>query len=325
MSDKRHADRLKAVYLLGSGWTLKAVAEALLIDDDTVRNYFKRYQNKGLSGLVTGAVGGSEAWLNEAQQQALVEELQTTLYLTAKAVAAHVEKTFGIRYSERGMTHLLHRLGFVYKQPEIVPGKADPEAQKAFLETLENVKKDKQKQDPIYYMDAVHPQHNVVPAYGWIQKGGSYRLPSNTGRRRLNINGAINVESLTSIVRYDDTINADSTLRLFEQLEAHHPEADTIYVICDNARYYRSKKVKEYLKRSRITLLFLPPYSPNLNLIERYWKFFKKEVLYGTYYETFDEFEKACNWFFENTDKFKDQLRSLLTEKFHIIQPVSEG
>ena len=98
-----------------------------------------------------------------------------------------------------------------------------------------------------------------------------------------------------------------------------HLVATWIYVICDNARYYRSKAVQAYLKTSRIKLVFLPPYAPNLNLIERLWKFFKKQVLYNRYYETFAEFKAACEAFFSNPSQYEVQLRSLLTENFAII------
>ena len=75
--------------------------------------------------------------------------------------------------------------------------------------------------------------------------------------KRLNINGAINLEQLEPVVRYDDTIDADSTINLPQQLEELHLAATWIYVICDNARYYRSKKVAAYLETSRIKLVFL--------------------------------------------------------------------
>ena len=89
------------------------------------------------------------------------------------------------------------------------------------------------------------------------------------------------------VMRYDDTINADSTIKLFEQIKMAYPHAKKITIICDNARYYRSKMVRAYLENSSIELIFLPPYAPNLNLIERYWKYFKKIVLYISYYEPF--------------------------------------
>jgi transposase len=85
---------------------------------------------------------------------------------------------------------------------------------------------------------------------------------------------------------------------LFQKLEAKHPDAKVIHPIVDNATYYKSKPVKEYLKTSKIVIHFLPGDSPNLNLIERLWKFFKKKILYNKYYETFDEFLLACKNFF---------------------------
>ncbi len=123
---------------------------------------------------------------------------------------------------------------------------------------------------------------------------------------------------MSAEVRFDDTINTDSTIALFEQLEQVNLAATWIYVICDNARYYRSKAVKEYLKTSRIELVFLPPYSPNLNLIERLWKFFKQKVLYNRYYESFEEFRTACEEFFTNPREYHRELRPLLTENFAI-------
>jgi len=167
-------------------------------------------------------------------------------------------------------------------------------------------------------MDAVHPQHNPVLGYGWIKRGQDHEVKSNTGRRRLNINGAIDLERLEPVARFDDTIDADSTIALFQQLEQFYAVATWIYVICDNARYYRSKAVQEYIQDSRIKLAFLPPYAPNLNLIERLWKFFKKKILYNRYYESFDEFRNACEDFFSNPGRYQGDLRSLLTENFAI-------
>lgn len=305
--------------MLGSGWSVKKIAEALLMDPDSVRAHFKRYQEGGMEALLRHDAGGQSARLNEQQEMELDAHLSEHLYTSAKAVANHVQKTYGIVYSERGITHLLHRLGYTYKKATLIPGKADGEAQIAFLEKYEKLKKNKAEGDPIYFMDATHPHHNPIAGSGWIKRGGTYEIPTNTGRRRLNINGAFNAETLKAVVRFDDTINADSTVALFQRLEREHADAQKIYIICDNARYYRSKVTQEYLKNSRIVLLYLPPYAPNLNLIERYWKFFKKKVLYDSYYETFKEFKNACSDFFLSQKRHIDELRSLMTEKFEII------
>jgi transposase len=155
-------------------------------------------------------------------------------------------------------------------------------------------------------MDGTHPQHNCVAAYGWIKNGKVKELKINTGRQRLNINAAIDIEILSTTVDYGDSINAQSTILLQKKVELKHPDAEVIYTICDNARYCRSKRVKEYLVTSKIELVFLPHYSPKLNLIERLWKYFRKIVLYNAYYEIFDEFRKACESFLDklnNTGK----------------------
>jgi len=185
----------------------------------------------------------------------------------------------------------LYRLGFCYKKPKLIPGKADAEAQEAFLEEYKKLKENKGEADEILFMDATHPHHNPAVACGWIKKGHEFELRSNTGRQRLNINGVINIQNLDAVTRFDNRINAESTIALFQQIKKHYPKAKKLHIICDNARYYRSRKVSEYLETSKIELCFLPPYSPNLNLIKRYWKYFKKTLLYNRYYETFAEFK----------------------------------
>jgi transposase len=317
--DKREADRIKAVVLLGTGWSAEQFAEVLQVDPNTVRNHFKRYEQRGVKALGHVAFRGSACALVEGQLAELDAHLQTHLYQTAKANVAWVKATFGVSCTESGMTALLHRLGYVYKKPRLVPGKADPKARRAFLQQYEKLKQDKGQDDPIYFMDAAHPQHNPVIACGWIKRGEEHEVPTNTGRQRVNINGAIDLERLKPVVRFDDTINAESTIALFEQLERVNLVATWIYVICDNAPYYRSRVVQEYSKTSRIKLVFLPPYAPNLNLIERLWKFFKKEILYNQYFETFAEFKAACEAFFANPVQYHRELRSLLTGNFEIV------
>lgn len=121
------------------------------------------------------------------------------------------------------------------------------------------------------------------------------------------------------MVRYGDTIGAASTIALFDQLLLTDACAACIYIICDNARHYRSKAVQAYLQDSRIKLVLPPAYAPNLNLIERLWKFLKKQVLYNRHYESFDDFRAACNDLFNNPQRYRGQLQSLLTENFAII------
>ena len=144
-------------------------------------------------------------------------------------------------------------------------------------------------------------------------------LQSNTGRKRINISGAYNIEEHSVTIREDESINAQSTIALFEQLLEKHP-LGMLYIIHDNARYYRSKLVKEFLKTHiRIQPKYLPAYSPNLNIIERLWEFFKSEITHNKYYENFADFKKECMGFFENISDYRTQLETLMTENFHLI------
>jgi transposase len=107
--------------------------------------------------------------------------------------------------------------------------------------------------------------------------------------------------------------------RFIKRLARSHPNAKMIHVILDNAGYCCSKELLAYCNElGNIKLDFLPYYSPNLNLIGRLWKFFKKNVIYNTYYEKFADLTQACKDFFKNIKKHKVSLRTLLAENFHI-------
>ena len=316
---RRHADRIKAILCLDSGMSYEETSRVLLLDDSTVRDYEWQYRRDGLDALLSDAYRGGTAKLTEAQERELDAHLEAQLYSTAAEICDHVQETYGITYTVDGMRHLLKRLKFVFKKTKLVPGKADAEKQRAFLVQYEKMKAEKGKDDEICFLDGVHPQHNSKPANGWIKKGKEKQLLSNTGRERININGALNPRNHDVIVRDDPSINADSTMKLFDQLQGHYPNAPNIFCIADNARYYRNKRVKEYLETSRIRLIFLPSYSPNLNLIERLWKFMKKKRCNNTYYEKFADFRTAILSFFENIHEYEPELRTLLAENFRVI------
>jgi transposase len=147
-----------------------------------------------------------------------------------------------------------------------------------------------------------------------------FEMPTNPGRKRVNINGSLNAHDVTDvIVREDETINAQSTVRLWEAQKARHPDK-TIFNICDNARYYHCDYIKEWLKQNHwCQVIYLPSYSPNLNLIERLWKFFRKKVSSYYFYEHYAEFREAVLDFFKNIGQYKSALESLLTLNFRIV------
>lgn len=319
--DKRLADRIKAIIMVHRGFTYPQIIAALLLDETTIRRYVKSFKREGLDGLLQFHYTGGQSRLTKLQELELKNHLAEGehIYLTAKEVAGFVKSTYQVSYSIIGITKLLHRLGFVYKKPKLVPAKADVVKQQQFLDEYFKLKAEIEVADQIYFLDATHPQHNTRPSYGWILKGRDKLIKSNTGRDRLNLNGALNAKTLEVVIREDDRINSVSTINLLEALLDKHPTG-RIYLIWDNARYYYSRQVQNYLKyHPRLIPKFLPPYSPNLNLIERLWRLFHQKVTYNQYYETFPKFKESCLNFFENIQLYQKEMGTLLTDSFQLI------
>ncbi len=216
------------------------------------------------------------------------------------------------------MRDLLHRLGYEYKKPKLVPGNPDLDAQEEFVKHYEDFMFNKPENVDILFVDAVHPEHNTQAAYGWIKRGEKKKLKTNSGRQRLNLHGAINAETHEVTVIESETVNQDSTIELLETIELKYFHASMVYLILDNARYHYSKEVRNFLKGKKIKLVFLPAYSPNLNLIERLWHFFKKKVLYNQYYKTLKDFRKACINFFRNIEQYSNEIAQFMDADFHM-------
>jgi transposase len=144
---------------------------------------------------------------------------------------------------------------------------------------------------------------------------------TSSGRKRRNVLGAYNAvtRKLLTVVN-DSYINSVSVCEMLRLLRRSH-SGQAITVILDNAAYQRAKFVQDLAKKLDITLLYLPPYSPNLNLIERLWKFVKKQSLNNRYYETFADFKMGIDDCLRNIDKqYKMQIASLMTLRFQVLK-----
>lgn len=315
--DKRkYADRFRVILLLDEGQTYKNIAKFLFLDEGTIANYRRRYKEGGIMGLIVDDYSGRRCHLSDTELASLAAHLQHHLWLSAKEVVELIKNKFDVDYSLSGVTDLLHRIGFSYKKAKAVPGKAKKEDQELFILEYYRLK----QEGKIYFADSTHPEHNPVISYGWIKKGEDFDvLTHNSFRYRLNINGAVDIETLDVITRRSDRVNSSSICELLRAIRAKNPSGELIQLIMDNAAYNRSSRVKELARDLGIRLVYLPPYSPNLNPIERLWKFFKKKVLYNRYYETKIEFEEACEKFFRYIRKYRDELSTLLTDEFHVL------
>jgi len=251
-----------------------------------------------------------------------VTELRQRVYRSAKEIIAWVEQHFAQRYSLRGMHDLLDRLNFSFQKGRLIPGKANVAAQQTFVAAYQELQAELQPDDRVYFMDGVHPMYNVQPGYGWAPRGERFGLPSTPGRQRYNILGVYGPQDGEYLdIQTTDTLNAQTVILLGDKIQQAHPTGRNI-IFCDNVRYQHAKIVQEHFAQTNVELRFLPAYAPNLNLIERLWRFMKATVL-SIYYPTFDAFVQAIREFFDHLDCYADDLSSLMTEKFEILEPVT--
>jgi transposase len=226
---------------------------------------------------------------------------------------------FGVKYTAEGVVRLLHRLKFSYKKSRQIPCEGSNVQQLNFIKIFNDLNNYKSKKEAIYFSDAVHPQHNTRTSYGWIKTGKDKEIPSVSGRNRLNLNGLLNANDVTDIiVQACETVNYQSIIEIYKELELRNPDKEKIFVICDNAKYYKNKELQKWLSTSKIEQFFLPPYSPNLNIIERLWKFLRKEVIDSTFYRKFEDFRNSILDFFKNIKNYESELSSLLTLNFEL-------
>lgn len=314
--DGRVRDRIKAVLAYDDGYSYSEIARILLLDDETIRRHVDDFwrENK----LSTNN-GGSDSKLTDRETRALTEHLSDITYLYVKDICQYVKQRFNRIYSISGMTKWLHSNGFCYKKPHAVPAKADKEQQQKFICFYQKLKQKAGTKDPIYFADSVHPQHQTQLVYGWILKGIRKEVATNGKQKRLNFIGGICLKGHRFIYQQADTVNADAIALFLTELRKRNPEKCKIHLIWDQAGYHKDKEVQRFAKGLGIELHYLPPYSPNLNPIERLWKIMHEKIRYNQYYSSFPDFKHATVGFFKNIGRQKTLLRARITDNFQVL------
>jgi transposase len=169
----------------------------------------------------------------------------------------------------------------------------------------------------VYFLDAAHLLHAAIPSQGWIKRGKTMQLQTNSGLYRLNILGAYSPDERDLIsVSGRESCDGERVAQLLQKIRAANG-GKRLLIVLDNAPYNHADTVSEAARRLRIERAeYLPTYSPNLNLIERFWKFLKRKVARNRYYTTFAEFRKAVQNVLNNIAAYRDELASLMTERF---------
>ncbi len=176
----------------------------------------------------------------------------------------------------------------------------------------------------LLFYDPVYQLHNTINQKCWQEKGGKNTvvLKSNTGRKRIKILGAINPANydFTSLV-LEGMVDKDVTNVAIWSIREKYSDGKQIVIVMDNAKYNRAYQVQDYARSLNIDIKFLPPYAPNLNLIERVWKFLKSK-LKNKYIENFEDFREWIMSFCKNFKNYENEITKIISSRIQILKAV---
>src|ERR1019366_6394567 len=263
--DRRVYQRLTAVVTIAEGKSRDEVAHVLGIGLSQLGEWLRVFRNKGVDVLCTLYYKGDPGNLTPNQVDRLKDEVSTGRFRNSNQIRHWILETFGVTY---------HKVtGFLWK--------ADPDKQKEFVKKYRRQKAKAHRQGAghtrRYFVDACHPVWGLNLVYScWLLVGQRFLAGMGGGRKRLNILGAYcpDDQEYLDLRLTRDNINGEQFINLLRLLRERHPQIKRFILYLDNAAYYGKPVVQEWLKRHpEFRLEPVPPYSPNVNLIERLWKF----------------------------------------------------
>lgn len=324
--DRRIYQRLTAVLAVAAGQTRAAVADLLGVGLTQVGAWLRIFRNKGVDALCLMHYRGDPGKLTPRQVAELKERIRTGAFRNSDQIRHWLLETYGVPYSASGVKDLLKRIGVSYHKVTGFLWKANPAKQRAFVKKVRRQRARSQRpghgRTRRYYVDACHPIWGLDLVFScWLLVGQRFLVGMGSGRKRLNILGAYCAEDqeYLDLRLTRDNINGEQFVNLLRLLRATHPEVERFLLYVDGARYYDSPVVREWLRRHpEFHLEPLPPYSPNLNLIERLWKFLRGKAL-NRWHPTFEAMQAAVSAVLDHLVDYRDELATLMVEEFHII------
>jgi transposase len=387
--DGRIRDRIKAVLLNDRGWSYKQIAQALLIHETTVWGHLTDYLR---DEKLKPNSGGSRSKLDEHQTEELIAHLEQNTYPSTKEIIEYIKLTYGVSYTQQGMHDWLTQHRFSHKKPKGTPAKFNTARQAEFIKKYDELKATLSSNELILFMDSAHPTQETKITYGWIRTGVEKLIATVASRKRINVTGAIDLNTMSVLTREYETINGSATINFFKAIETANPTATKIHIIADGGRAHTSHEValflrhpnavnRDYLKKtytidlpgnttvltrkmktklalvlekerlffedksildtdkltagqllnslkapnphSIFVMHILPPYSPNLNPIERLWKVMNELSRNNQVFKTFNAFKEKIRTFFSETwDTISDDFRTRINDDFQTLKPV---
>ena len=315
--------RMQVLLHKSLGMPHQRIAELLGLSPTTVRTCLDLYMTGGIDALKELHYQGQPNLLRERKDE-IIAHLEADPPGTLKEAQAKIKDVTGLERSLPQVREFLQENQIVRRKVKQIPAKADVAEQERFkTEELEPlIEQAQEHQIHLFFVDAAHFVWR--PFLGFLYTLVVRYVKSASGRKRFNVLGALHAvtHELVTVTNHA-YINSQSVCELLEKLHEQFGDLP-IVLILDNASYQRCHLVRDKARDLGVRLVFLPPYSPNLNLIERLWKFVKKQVLYNKFYQDYEAFHSAILDCLEQTDTtHKETLDTLLTPKFQTFQNVS--
>jgi transposase len=312
--------RAEAILLAASDLPYGLIASVLGLHPNSVTAFVVMYKEGGLERLERWREGDADAEVGDFDRRAR-EYWDQNPPASIREAAAHLEKITGVRRGLSTVRGYVKRLGFKYRKAGGVPGKAVPEAQERFVREVIDPRMEEARRGErvVYFMDAAHFVFGAFLGFLWCLT--RQFIPTPAGRQRFNVLGAVDVlgGSLLTVTNAS-YINALSVCALLEKMAAARA-GKAITVFLDNARYQHCALVMDKARTLGIELMFLPTYSPNLNLIERFWKYLKKARLANRVMADFAEFQGTIEvGMSEAFTLHAPEMRTLLNPKFQLFE-----
>ncbi|MFT5132246.1 MAG: transposase [Gammaproteobacteria bacterium] len=258
------ARRANAILLLDDGKSCEEISNFLYLDDDTIRGWYKSYRQDGWEALAFDGWKGGQSRMTPAREAALCASLEARFCRSTAEISAHICAEFGLEYSHSGCIKLLARLGFEYRKPKPLPRVASAEMQAAFIASYEKPMRRLPADEPVYFADAVHPEYQTKPAFGWVKVGSNPAVLSTAGRGRVNIHGAVNLDTIDAPFVEPLSVGGVTAVQPLTKIDERNPDKRIIHVIWDNAAYHKGPHVRAFLYRTSCSThlmqdVLLPP------------------------------------------------------------------
>jgi transposase len=324
--DRRIYQRLTAILAVAAGNTREEVADLLGVSLTQFSEWLRVFRNQGLDALCEIHNKGDPGKLAPNQVAQLKTQISTGCFHNSDQIRHWIESTFAVKYSSSGVKDLLKRMDVTYHKVSGFLWKGDPDKQHAFVKRIARHQREMQSHDALrtrrYYVDACHPIWGLDLVYScWLLLGQRFLVGMGSGRKRLNILGGYcpDDHEYIDFRLTRDNINGEQFVNFLRLLRSMHPETERFILYVDGAKYYGSPVVQEWLKRHpAFQLSQIPAYSPNVNLIERMWKFMRAKAL-CRWHKTFEDMQTAVSEVLDHLETHRDALLTLMTEEFHII------